>query len=48
MLIHKQQTNLWIKLQPIPLGLAGKIVKNCPLSEPIKLQDLEDSAHSQA
>ena len=29
-------------------GLAGKIVKNRPLSEPIRLQDLEDSARSQA
>ena len=27
MLIHKQQTNLWIKLPTIPPGLAGKIVK---------------------
>ena len=48
MLIHKQQTNLWMKLSMIPPGLAGKIVKNCPLSEPIRLQDLEDSARSQA
>ena len=48
LLIHKQQTNLWMKLPTIPLGLAGKIVKICPLSEPIRLQDLEDSARSQA
>ena len=48
LLIHKQQTNLWIKLPMIPPGLVGKIVKNRPLSEPIKLQDLEDSARSQA
>ena len=27
LLIHKQQTNLWIKLPTIPPGLAGKIVK---------------------
>ena len=47
-----------MKLPTIPPGLAGKIVKNqermilswknCPLSEPIRLQDLEDSARSQA
>ena len=28
--------------------VAGKIVKYRPLSEPIRLQDLEDSARSQA
>ena len=28
----------------IPAGLAGKIVKNRPFSEPIRLQDLEDSS----
>ena len=44
----QQQTNLWMKLPTIPPGLAGKIVKNCPLSEPIRLQDFEDSARSQA
>ena len=48
MLIHKQQTNLWMKLPTIPPELASKIVKNCPLLEPIRLQDLEDSARSQA
>ena len=48
LLIHKQQTNLWIKLPMIPPGLTGKIVKNRPLLEPIRLQDLEDSARSQA
>ena len=37
-----------MKLPTIPPGLAGKIVKYCPLSEPIRLQDLEDSARSQA
>ena len=47
-LIPKQQTNLWIKLPTIPPGLAGKIVKTRLLSEPIRLQDLDDSAHSQA
>ena len=48
MLIHKEQTNLWIKLPTIPPRLAGKIVKIRPLSEPIRLQHLEDSARSQA
>ena len=47
-LIHKQQTNFWMKLPTIPPGLAGKIVKYRPLSEPINKQDLEDSARSQA
>ena len=37
-----------MKLPTIPPGLAGKIVKNCPLSEPIRLQDFEDSPCSQA
>ena len=36
-----------MKLPTIPPGLAGKIVKYRPLSEPIRLQDLEDSACSQ-
>ena len=47
---HSQttETNLWMKLPTIPPGLAGKIVKYRPLSEPIRLQDLEDSARSQA
>ena len=31
----------------IPAELVGKIVKNHPLQEPIRLQDLENSAHSQ-
>ena len=44
LLIHKHQTNLWMKLPTIPAGLAGKIVKYRPLSEPIRLQDLKDSA----
>ena len=48
LLIHKQQTNLWMKLATIPPGLAGKIVKYRPLSEPIRLQDLKDSAPLQA
>ena len=30
LLIHKQQTNLWIKLPTIPHGLASKIVKKPP------------------
>ena len=33
-----------MKLPTIPPGLAGKIVKYRPLSEPIRLQDLKDSA----
>ena len=37
-----------MKLLATPPGLAGKIVKNRLLSEPIRLQDLEDSARSQA
>ena len=37
-----------MKLPMIPPRLAGKIVKYRPLSEPIRLQDLEDSTHSQA
>ena len=37
-----------MKLTTIPPGLAGKIVKYRPLSQPIRLQDLEDSARSQA
>ena len=46
LLIHKQQTNLWMKLLTIPPGLAGKNVKNRQLSEPIRLQNLENSALS--
>ena len=37
-----------MKSPTIPPGLAGKIVKYRPLSEPIRSQDLEDSARSQA
>ena len=48
LLIHKQQTNLWMELPTIPPGLARKIVKYRPLSEPIRLQDLEDPVCSQA
>ena len=48
LLIEKQETDLWMKLPTIPPGLAGKIVKYRPLSEPIGLQDLEDCARSQA
>ena len=33
-----------MKLPTILPGLAGKNVKNCPLSEPIWLQDLENFA----
>ena len=37
-----------MKLPTIPPGLAGKIIKYRPLSEPIILQDLEDSTQLQA
>ena len=37
-----------MKLPTIPPGLAGKIVKYLSLSEPIRLQDMEDFARSQA
>ena len=37
-----------MKLPTIPPELAAKIVKYRPLSDPIRLQDLEDSAPSQA
>ena len=48
--IHKQQTNLWIWScqrfrTPRP---RARYVKYCPLSLPIRLEDLEDSARSQA
>ena len=43
LLIHKQQTNLWMKLPTIPSGLAGKIVKYRPLLKPIRMQDLEET-----
>ena len=36
-----------MKLGTIPPGLAGKTVKNRPLPETIRLQDLANSAHSQ-
>ena len=39
---NNKQTCEWT----IPLGLAGKIVKNRPLSEPIRLHDFENSARS--
>ena len=57
---HPQTTNKRMNVAPndsarvsgqdrkIPPGLAGKIVKYRPLSEPIRLQDLEDSSRSQA
>ena len=46
---HSQTTNKLVnKAANDSTRLAGKIVKNCPLSEPIRLQDLEDSARSQA
>ena len=37
-----------MKLPTILPGLAGKIVKYRPLSEPLRLQDMKDSARSQA
>ena len=37
-----------MKLLTIQPGLAGEIEKKKPLSEPIRLQDLEDFALSQA
>ena len=43
--MHKQQTNLWIKLRRA--RVSGQDRKK-PLPEPIRLQDLEDSARSQA
>ena len=46
---HSQTTNKLVnKLPTILPGLAGKMVKNCPLFQPIRLQDLEDSARWQA
>ena len=57
---HPQTTNKRMNVAPndsarvsgqdrkIPPGLAGKIVKYRPLSEPIRLQDLKDSAPLQA
>ena len=48
-LVHKQQTNLRLKLPTIPLRVSGQDrKKNCPLSELIRLHDLEDSTLSQA
>ena len=35
-----------MKLPTIPPGLVGKNVKNRPLSEPIRLHDLENSVRS--
>ena len=37
-----------MKLPTIPPGLAAKNAKYRPLSEPVRLQDLEDSARPQA
>ena len=46
---HSQTTNKPANeaVPTIPPGLAGKIVKYRPFSEPIRLQDLEDSTRSQ-
>ena len=49
---HSHTTNKLVNeaaiLPMIPPRLAGKIVKYRSLSEPIRLQDLEDSARPQA
>ena len=46
--IFKAKRKIEPDLRLILLGLVGKIVKYRPLSEPIRLQDLEDSARLQA
>ena len=48
---HSQITNKLVNEAANPsaqVTLAGKTVKYRPLSEPIRLQDLDDSARSQA
>ena len=48
---HSQTTNKLVNEvanDSAQVTLAGKIVKYRPLSEPIRLQDLDDSARSQA
>ena len=45
---ESQTTIKLVKLPTIAPMLAGKIAKYCPLSEPTRLWDFEDSAHSQA
>ena len=48
---HSQTTNklaIVIEAANDSARVSGQIVKNRPLSEPIRLQDLEDSARSQA
>ena len=45
---ESQTTVKLVKLPTIPPRLPRKIAKYCPLSEPIRLYDLEDSAYSQA
>ena len=43
---ESQTTIKLVKLPTIAPMLAGKIAKYCPLSEPTRLWDFEDSAHS--
>ena len=45
---HSQTTKKLVNEAPNDSAPLGKIVKNRPLSEPIRLLDLEDSARSQA
>ena len=46
---HSQTTNKLVnEAAKDSARVTGKIVKYCPLSEPIRLQDLEDSVRSQA
>ena len=45
---HSQTTNKLVNEAANDSAQEGKIVKYRPLSEPIRLQDLEDSARSEA
>ena len=46
---HSQTSNKLVnKAANDSARVSGQDRKNCPLSEPIRLQDLEDSARSQA
>ena len=46
---HSQTTNKLVnEAANDSARVSGQDRKNCPLSEPIRLQDLEDSARSQA
>ena len=46
--VHSQTTNKLVNEAVKDSRPAGKIVKNRPLSKPIRLDDLEDCARSQA